>query len=151
MAAKTTMPNHALPLVQGAPIAFVTTMRPDGRMSTNPMSVVYDDDGLFRLSTTTKRFKYRNLKADDRITLCIVQPGNLNKYLEVRGRATVEIDEGLRFFDRMLRKYGIDGAANYPYDKPDDVRVVITMRPERFSSPWIPYSDKPPYEKDAAK
>ena len=61
-------------------------MRPDGRMSTNPVAVLYDGTHV-RVSATADRRKIRNLRADDRITLCVVQPGNLNRYVEIRGRA----------------------------------------------------------------
>ena len=117
-------------------------MRPDGRMSTNPMAVVLTGDTI-RLSTTTDRKKYRNLLADDRITLCVVQPDNLNHYVEIRGRAKVELDTDRTFVDAMARQYmSVD---KYPFDRPGDVRAVITVIPEAISSPRIPLAADPPY------
>jgi PPOX class probable F420-dependent enzyme len=142
------MPERALPLLAGCPIAFMTTMRPDGRMSTNPVALLFED-GVIRISTTSNRKKYRNLMADDRVTICVVQPDNLNKYVEIRGRATVEMDTDRVFITRLTRHYGIE---DYTYDRPQDVRVIVTVIPERISSPWIPYQDKPPYmDRPAAK
>jgi PPOX class probable F420-dependent enzyme len=85
-------------------VAFMTTVRPDGLLSTNPVAVVYDGTTI-RVSTVADRRKVRNLLADDRVTLCVVQPGNLNRYVEIRGRAIVEPDEGRRFVDTMARQY----------------------------------------------
>ena len=92
-------PERAGPCSTGKPVAFVTTMRPDGHMSTNPMAVVLGDDGVIRLSTVTTRRKVRNLLADDRITICVVQPDNLNRYVEVRGRAVLDPDADRSFID----------------------------------------------------
>lgn len=138
------IPEAARELFDGKPVAFVTTMRPDGLMSTNPMAVVLDDDGVIRLSTITSRVKARNLLADDRITVCVVQPDNLNRYVEVRGRATLVPDPDRTFIDGIARRY-MD-ADRYPFDRPGDERVTISVVPEQVSCPAIPLSEKPPYQ-----
>ena len=137
------LPPEAVALFEGRPVAFVTTMRPDGRMSTNPMAVVLGDDGLIRLSTVTSRRKVRNLLADDRITVCVVPPDNLNRYVEVRGRAVLEPDDDRAFIDGIARRYM--GADRYPFDAPDDERVTVTVVPEHVSCPQIPLADDPPF------
>jgi PPOX class probable F420-dependent enzyme len=136
------IPDRARPLLEGRPIAFMTTMRPDGRMSTNPVAVVYDGTTL-RVSTVATRRKMRNLRADDRVTLCVVQPDNLNRYVEIRGRAIVEPDVDRRFVNAMAKQYmGVD---EYPFDRPQDERVIVTIVPEAVSCPSIPLADAPPY------
>lgn len=137
------IPAHVRPLFDGKPMAFVTTVRPDGMLSTNPMAVVLDGDHV-RLSTVTTRKKVRNLLADDRITVCVVQPGNLNRYVEIRGRAVVEPDTDRSFIDGIARRYM--GADRYPFDRPGDERVTITVVAEHISAPEIPLADDPPYE-----
>jgi PPOX class probable F420-dependent enzyme len=130
-------------LLEGTPIAFMTTMRPDGRMSTNPVSVLFDGTRL-RVSSVRSRKKVRNLDADDRITLCVVQPGNLNRYTEIRGRAVVEPDTDRAFINEIARVYmGVD---EYPFDAPGDERVVVTVIPEQVSAPLVPLADDPPYQ-----
>jgi len=134
--------DHVRALLEGTPIAFMTTMRPDGRMSTNPVSVLYDGTRL-RVSTVRSRKKVRNLEADDRITLCVVQPGNLNRYVEIRGRAVVDADVDRAFINEIARVYmGVD---EYPFDAADDERLVVTVIPEQVSSPLVPFADNPPY------
>jgi PPOX class probable F420-dependent enzyme len=89
------------------------------------------------------RRKMRNLRADDRVTLCVVQPDNLNRYVEIRGRAIVEPDVDRRFVNAMAKQYmGVD---EYPFDRPQDERVIVTIVPEAVSCPSIPLADAPPY------
>ena len=141
------MSSHVRELLEGTPIAFMTTIRPDGRLSTNPVSVLWDGTRL-RVSTVRGRKKVRNLEADDRVTLCIVQPGNLNRYVEIRGRAVVEPDVDRACINEVARVYmGVD---EYPFDTVDDERVVVTVVPEQVSSPLVPLADHPPYSKPAA-
>jgi PPOX class probable F420-dependent enzyme len=136
------IPERARPLLEGRPVAFMTTVRPDGMLSTNPVAVVYDGETL-RVSTVAGRRKVRNLQADDRITLCVVQPDNLNRYVEIRGRAIVEPDTDRHFVDAMAKQYmDVDV---YPFDRPGDERVIVRIVPEQVSCPSIPLAEAPPY------
>jgi len=137
-----TIPPHLHSLLSGTPIAFMTTMRPDGRMSTNPVAMLFDGTHV-RVSTTTDRKKVRNLSADDRITLCVVQPGNLNRYVEIRGRAELTPDDDRRFIDSIAQRYM--GADRYPFDKAWQQRVTVTVIAEAISAPDVPLADAPPY------
>jgi PPOX class probable F420-dependent enzyme len=137
------VPDQVRGLFEGRPVAFVTTVRPDGLLSTNPMAVVLDGDQV-RLSTVTNRKKVRNLLADDRITVCVIQPANFNRYVEIRGRAVMEPDTDRCFIDGIARKY-MD-ADRYPFDRPGEQRVTITVLAEQFSFPAIPLADDPPYK-----
>lgn len=136
------IPPHIVPLLEGRPVAFMTTMRPDGQMSTTPVALVYDGTSI-RVSTVTTRQKYKNLLADDRITLCVVQADNLNRFVEIRGRATVVPDTDREFINTIARNYmGVD---HYPFDRPDYQRVVVTVSVDHIYSPSVPLADKPPY------
>ena len=142
------IPAHAVDILTDKPTAFVTTMRPDGRFSTTPMAVLYDGVHL-RLSTTKDRRKYRNLRLDDRITVCVPHRNNPNRYVEVRGRAVVADDVDRSCIDEIARAYmGVD---RYPFDPPDAERVTITVLAEHVSAPRIPLADDPPQAPDAAR
>jgi PPOX class probable F420-dependent enzyme len=137
------IPSHLHALLSGTPIAFMTTMRPDGAMSTNPVAMLFDGTHV-RISTTADRKKVRNLQADDRITVCVVQPGNLNRYVEIRGRAELEPDEDRSFIDAIAQRYM--RADRYPFDKDWQVRITVTVIPESISAPDVPLADAPPYQ-----
>lgn len=113
---------------------IVTTMRADGHMSSTPMSIIWDGKTL-RLSTLKQRMKYKNLLVDPRIALCIMDPDNPVRYIEIRGHATVEDDIDRSFVNKIAKKYiGVDV---YPFDKPTAQRVIITVIPEQVSTPAI--------------
>ena len=136
------IPHYVLDIFDDKPIAYLTTMRPDGRMSTNPVAALLRD-GKVCVSTTKDRKKIRNLRADDRITLCVVQPGNLNRYVEIRGRAVLTADDDRSFIDSIAQRYmGVD---RYPFDKKWQERVTVTVIAEAISAPDIPLADEPPY------
>lgn len=140
------LPESAQRFFAGKPVAFMTTMRPDGRMSTNPVAVVFDGHDVL-ISTTKDRFKYRNLVADDRCTVCVVQPDNLNRYVEIRGRVVLEDDPDRGFINSIAQQYmGVD---RYPFDRSWQQRVTVRLIPEAVSSPDIPLADSPPYSKES--
>ena len=116
-------------------MGYVATMRPDRRMSVTPVSVMWDGAHL-RFSTLKSRRKFRNLKADDRVTVCVQHPDNPILYVEIRGRARMDDDTDRSFIDSIARKYmGVD---RYPYDRPGDQRVTVTVDIEHVSAPKMP-------------
>ena len=141
------IPRRVEPLLRGTPIAFMTTVRPDGHLSTNPVALLYENERVV-VSTVATRQKYRNLLADDRVTLCVVQPGNLNRYVEIRGHAVLEPDRDRRVIDEIARAYM--GVEHYPLDREGDERIVVEIVPEQVSSPAIPFADAPPYQRTGA-
>jgi PPOX class probable F420-dependent enzyme len=141
------IPEYVHDILADKPTAYLTTMRPDGHFSTTPMAVMFDGRNLL-LSTTKDRKKYRNLCADDRVTVCVPHRNNPNRYLEVRGRAELVDDGDRSFIDSVARAYmGVD---RYPFDPPDAERVTIRVVAEQISAPRIPLADDPPQAPDAA-
>jgi PPOX class probable F420-dependent enzyme len=111
--------------------SYVATVRPDGLLSVHAVSVLYDGSDTVRFSTKATRGKVRNLKADDRLSLCIPDPGNPMRYIELRGRATLAPDPDRAFIDRIAREFmGMD---RYPYDNPGDQRVTVTLHIEQVA------------------
>ncbi len=109
----------------------VATIRPDGMISNNPICMLWDGKHV-RFSTTKGRVKYHNLVADDRIALSIPDPENIWRYIEIRGRTTLEDDVDRSFINRVARKYMDQD--EYPFDRPGDERVTVTIHPEQVSA-----------------
>jgi PPOX class probable F420-dependent enzyme len=97
-------------------------------LSTHPVSALWDGQRL-RFSTTKARAKYRNLLADDRVTVCIPDPRNPLRYLEIRGRAKIADDADRTFINLIAREFM--GIETYPYDPPGTERVTITIEIEK--------------------
>ena len=147
MAPRTEIPHYVVDIFDDKPIAYVTTMRPDGNMSTNPVAALLKDGEVW-VSTTKDRKKYRNLVADDRITVCVVHRNNPNRYVEIRGRAELVDDPDRVVIDEIARVYM--GADRYPFDQPGQERVTMIVHAEQVSAPRIPLDDEPPMAPDHA-
>jgi PPOX class probable F420-dependent enzyme len=123
--AKTDIPVTHRDLLNARGLSFISTIRPDGLISSHRFSLLWDG-ALFRFSSGKSRQKVRNLRADDRITACIPDPGNPLRYLEIRGHADIEDDPDRLFIDSIAKEFmGVD---KYPYDPPGFERVTITIR-----------------------
>jgi PPOX class probable F420-dependent enzyme len=126
----TSVPDSHADLLEATGFAFLATMGPEGEPQVSPTWYLWDADaGQLLVSLTTGRQKYRNLRRDPRVAVCIPDPADPYRHLELRGRVgTVEPDEGRRFINRLTKRYvGVD---EHTRDRPDDVRVIVRIRPE---------------------
>ena len=57
------------------------------------------------MNTTLERQKGRNLAADPRATLLLVDPENTGRYLEIRGEVELVREGALAHLDTLTRKY----------------------------------------------
>jgi PPOX class probable F420-dependent enzyme len=114
-------PASHVDLLEQPTFAHLATVRPDGSPQSSVMWFAWDGSRI-RLTHTSTRQKFANLSREPRVALSIADPDDQYRFLEIRG--TVEaIAE-----DRSLqRRYGMD----YPI-LDADVRVIITIRPDRF-------------------
>jgi PPOX class probable F420-dependent enzyme len=139
------IPDAVVDILTDKPTGYVATLRPDGMISVTPVALLFED-GVVRFSTTKDRKKHRNLLVDDRITLTVAHRSNPNRYVELRGRALVEDDTDRAFIDRIAQHYM--GVQRYPFDRPGQERVTVTIVPEHVSAPDIPLADAPPQAPD---
>ncbi len=101
----TAIPPRFLDLVNGPPVAALTTLMPDGSPQT---SVVWCDyDGTFVRINSMEHFrKTRNMRLDPRVTLLCYDPRKPDRYLEVRGRVVEMTEEGaLAHLDGLASLY----------------------------------------------
>ena len=132
-------------ILHDKPTGYLATIRPDGRLSVNPVALMFDGEHV-RVSTTSRRRKVRNLELDDRCAIAVAHRNNPNRYVEIRGRAEIEPDADRTFVNAMARHY-MD-VEEYPFDRPRDERVVITIHAEQVSVLDIPLADNPPQAPD---
>ena len=139
------IPESVHDILTDKPTGFVATIRPDGLLSVTPVALMFDG-AVVRFSTTKDRKKYRNLLADDRVTMAVPHRNNPNRYVELRGRARLEDDPEHEFIDSLARHYM--GVERYPFDRPGQERVTVTILAEHVSTPAIPLADAPPQAPD---
>jgi PPOX class probable F420-dependent enzyme len=114
----------------------LTTIRhSDGLPSTNPVGYIWDGAQV-RISTLKSRVKYRNLCANTAVAFCVISPKDNTKYVEVRGRATLEEDPD-RVFLREQFRHGTGMDPPEDLDPPGSERVIITIDPEQVSCPVL--------------
>jgi PPOX class probable F420-dependent enzyme len=98
------VPASHLDLLTRPICGVLTTMLPDGQ----PLSslVWVDHDGEFaRVNTTLQRQKGRNLLANPRLSLLVVDPDNTGRFIQVRGDAELVTDGALEHLDALTRRY----------------------------------------------
>jgi hypothetical protein len=71
---------------------------------------------------------FAHLAAEPRVALSIADPADGYRFLEVRGAVEkIDDDPGGEFYRSLQQRYGLD----FPV-RDADVRVIITIRPERY-------------------
>lgn len=105
--------------------AQLATLMPDGSPQVTP--VWFDLDGDFvRVNSAKGRQKDLNMRREPRVSLCLMDPENPYRYLELRGRVVRVTEDGAdEHIDKLARKY-LD-ADHYPFRQPGEVRVSYTI------------------------
>lgn len=81
-----------------------TTMGADGQPQSSLVWV--DTDGeCARVNTTLERQKGRNMRADPKVSLLVVDPDDTARFIQIRGDAELVADGALGHLDALTRKY----------------------------------------------
>jgi len=126
-----TLNEKQIEFLENPYVGVVTTLRPDG----SPQStVVWVDvvDGVPSFNTARGRVKSRDLEADPRASLVVVDPGNAYKWVALDGRAELTEEGADAQIDKLAKKY-LD-ADEYPFRNPAETRVSVRILPDRVSS-----------------
>lgn len=118
--------------------AIVGTKRANGSVHMNPIWFEYRD-GYFWLNSFRGAKWLENVERDGKVTLALIDPHNMYRYAEVRGRLAEATEEGAdEHIDRLSIRY-----RGEPYNKsiaPNQVRVKIQIEPMHIigSIDWQP-------------
>jgi PPOX class probable F420-dependent enzyme len=90
-----------------------------------------DDDRTYVLINSAQgRVKDRMVRRPPTVTLCIADPDNPYRYLEIRGRVAAMTTDGAEaHIDRLAQRYL--GQETYPFRQPGEVRVLYRIAPEK--------------------
>jgi PPOX class probable F420-dependent enzyme len=108
--------------------AYLSTLMADGTPQVTP--VWFNTDGEYILvNTAVGRVKDRNMKAHPQVALCIADPNDPYRYLQIRGRVVEHTTEGANaHIDSLARKYR--GIKKYDKYRPGMVRIIYKILPE---------------------
>lgn len=98
------IPASHLDLLTRPICGVLTTMGADGQPQSSLVWADHDGD-CARVNTTLERQKGRNLLADCRVSLLIVDPENTARFIQVRGDAELVLDGALDHLDALTRAY----------------------------------------------
>jgi PPOX class probable F420-dependent enzyme len=106
---------------------YLATLMKDGSPQVTP--IWFDMDGEYiRINSAKGRIKDKNMRARPTVALCIADPKDPYRYLQVRGLVTEISMEGAEgHIDRLNFKY--HGDRHYPDHSPDKPRVIYKIEP----------------------
>ncbi|MGD0612362.1 MAG: PPOX class F420-dependent oxidoreductase [Anaerolineales bacterium] len=124
-----TIPDSHLDLLKDQRKAFVylATLMADGAPQVTP--VWFSTDGTYILINTAEgRVKDRNMRARPRVALCIADPDDPYRYLQIQGKVAEITNQGAdAHIDALSFKY--HGIPKYQHRKPGEKRVIYKILP----------------------
>ena len=128
------IPDTHLDLLQTPVHGVLTTIMPDGGPQSSIIWVDYDGDYIL-INTTLERQKGRNMRANPKVTILVIDPNDSSRWVEVRGRVKEITQEGAeqhadkltqRYCHNKLHFYG----DIYPIEqKQKETRVIVRIQP----------------------
>jgi PPOX class probable F420-dependent enzyme len=98
------IPDSHRDLLERPVCAVLTTLLPDGQP--HSCLVWVDHDGTCaRANTTLQRLSGRDLAADPRVSLLIVDPEDTARFIQVRGEAELVSEGAVAHLDALTRRY----------------------------------------------
>lgn len=120
----------ALALIDRPVLGNLATVGPDGSPRVTPLWIGHDGNDVV-VNTAEGRVKANDMPVGAKVAMSIVAPDD--PYLVVAFRGTVAgvtTDGADAHIDSLAKKYlGVD---SYPLRRPGEVRLTITIRPDRI-------------------
>ena len=127
-----TIPEQYQDLLQKKAFAHLATLVKDGSPQVTPVWFDYDGTHI-RINSAKGRSKDKNMRARPRVALCIPDPENPYRYLQVRGQVVDVTESGADAHINALAKKYL-GQETYPYRQPGEVRVMYTIAVGRVTA-----------------
>lgn len=132
-----TIPDSHHDLLTGAVHGILATVMPDGQPQASVVWVDFDGAHIL-LNTTLERQKGRNMRADSKVTLLVIDPRDGSRWIEVRGRVVEMRRAGAEMHaDALTQRY--TGKRHfygdiYPVEQREkETRVIVLIEPLKVS------------------
>ena len=132
-----TIPNTHLDLFQSPVHGVLTTIMPDGTPQSSIIWVDYDGECVL-INTTLERQKGRNMRANPKVTVLVIDPNDSSRWVEVRGQVKEIRREGAEAHaDKLTQRYCQNKqhfyGDIYPVaQKEKETRVIVKIRPVKI-------------------
>ncbi len=114
----------------------LTTLGPDGQPESSLVWVDFDG-ACACVNTTFERRKGRNLLANPKLSLLLVDPDDTSRFLQIRGDAELVTDGALEHLDALTRAYTSHPCFYghvYPRERQaQETRVIVRIRARRIT------------------
>lgn len=100
----TPIPEDHMDLLTRPVHGVLTTIMPDGLPQSSLVWCDFDGDYV-RVNTSRERQKGKNMMANPKVSLLIVDPENTSRFLQIRGEVELVEDGALEHLDAITRKY----------------------------------------------
>jgi len=130
------VPESHLDLLSRPVVGVLTTMLPDGQPQSSLVWVDYDGS-CARVNTTLERRKGRDLLANARVSLLVVDPDDTSRFVQLRGDAELVTEGAIEHLDALTRRYTRHPAYYgfiYPLEQRDlETRVICRIHARRVT------------------
>jgi len=136
MTAVTLVPSSHVDLLTKPIVGVLTTLMPGGQPHSCLVWVDHDGE-CARVNTTLERQSGRNLRADRRLSLLIVDPTNTARYLNIRGDGELVHRGAIEHLDALTRTYTSHPTFYghvYPLEQRDrETRVTVRLHARQIT------------------
>ena len=130
------IPDSHVDLLTRPVHGVLTTMMPDGQPQSTLVWCDYDGQRA-RVNTTAERQKGRNMRANPRVTLLIIDPDNSARYIEIRGTAQFSQTGAIEHLDTLTRAYtahpAFYGYVYPPEQRRRETRLIVRIEATRIT------------------
>ncbi len=133
-----TLPNTHRDLFQEPVHGVLTTMMPGGMPQSSIVWVDYDGEYVL-INTTLERQKGRNMQANPKVTILVIDPKDSSRWIEVRGQVReMTRDCADAHADKLTQRYCPNKRHFYgdiypPEQKEKETRVIVKIAPVKIS------------------
>ncbi len=131
------IPDTHRDLLVGSVHGVLSTMMPDGQPQSSIVWVDYDGACVL-INTTLERQKGRNMRANPKVALLVIDPQNGSRWIEVRGRVVeIQCEGAEAHADKLTQRY--TGKQRfygdiYPVEqKQKETRVIVKIEPIKIT------------------
>ena len=133
-----TIPNTHIDLFQNPVHGVLTTLMPGGMPQSSIVWVDYDGEYVL-INTTLERQKGRNMQANPKVTVLVIDPNDSSRWVEVRGQVIeMTCDSAEAHADKLTHRY-CPGKQYFnrdiyrPEQKEKETRIIARIQPVKVS------------------
>ena len=130
------IPDSHIDLLVKPVHAVLTTMMPDGQPQSSLVWCDYDGTYI-RVNTSRERQKGKNMQANPKVTLLLIDLHDSGRWMEIRGEVEITEDGALEHLDELTRHYTNKPCYYghiFPVEKMErETRIICKIQPKKVN------------------